>query len=227
MWHYIISGLFSTVLYFKFGKEIAWVFFLSFLAYKIYKSIKFLSKGKTETIFGPDGKIVKWKFEGALFSFSADLETMTGRFTAYSGNTTIHDRYDSNTKYIKGSIDVEIPLRAISIYTREETETRHISYSGTAFGYREDGSFGQGYVPKVLTTSGKTGNIDFSLMTYKGSPKGSVETGKENLDWSRDGSDLDKSYRPRSSISRRQAESFLQGWSVIESAIKERTSNSK
>lgn len=227
MWHYIIAGLFSTVLYFKWGKEVAWGFFLSFLAYKMYKAIKFMSKGKSETILGHDGEILEWHFKGALFSFSADLETMTGRFIAPFGNTTIHDRWHSHTKYIKGSVDVEIPLRAISIYTHDETETRHISYSETAFGYRTDGSFGQGYVPNVLTTSGKTGNVSFSLYTYKGSPKGDFEVGKENLAWTCNGSDWDKSYSPRSSISRRQAKSFLEGWSVIENAIKERSVGNK
>ena len=230
MSHYLIAVLFSAVLYFKWGKEIAWCFFLAFLAYKLYKSFKFLSKGKSETILGSEGQLIKWNFEGALFSFSADLETMTGRFTCRSATTTKHDRYHSyqaKDKYTDGAVDIAIPLQAISIYTHEETKTKHISYSETAFGYRTDGSFGQGYVPRVLTTSGKTGNVNFSVMTYKGSPKGSVETGKENLAWTRDGYDLDKSYSPRSSLSRRQAQSFLDGWSVVEAAIQSKMTATK
>lgn len=227
MWHYIIAALLSAVLYYKWGAGLAGCFFVAFIAYKMYKAIKFLGKGKSETSLGPKGELMKWNFEGALFSFNADLETMTARFTAPRANTTIYDGYHTNNKYIEGPIDVEIPLRAISLYTYDETETIHTSYGATTSGYRTDGSYGQGYLPRVLTTSGKTGNVSFSLMTYKGSSKGSVQTGKENLAWTRDGHDLDKSYRPRSALSRRQAQSFLNGWSVVEAAIMERVSIKK
>ena len=220
MSHYVIAALFSAVLYYKWGAGVAGCFFVAFIAYKMYKAIKFLGKGKSETILGPEGELIKWNFEGALFSFRADLETMTARFNAPRAQTTVHDRYDTNNKYIKGSVDVEVPLRAISFFTHDETETIHTSYSATTFGYRTDGSFGQGFLPRVLTTSGKTGNVNFALYTYKGSVKGSVDSGKENLAWSRDGSDWDKSYRPGSSISRRQAESFLKGWSMVEERLK-------
>jgi hypothetical protein len=219
MWHYIIAALLSAVLYYKWGAGVAGCLFVAFIAYKMYKAIKFLGKGKSETSLGPKGELMKWNFEGALFSFNADLETMTARFTAPRANTTIYDGYHTNNKYIEGPIDVQIPLRAISFYTHDETETIHTSYGATTFGYRTDGSYGQGYLPRVLTTSGKTGNVDFVLYTYKGSVKGSFVSGNENLAWSRDGSDWDKSYRPISSISRRQAESFAKGWSVVEAAI--------
>ena len=227
MSHYLFAALLSAVLYYKWGAAAAGCFFVAFIAYKMYKAVKFLGKGKSETSLGPEGELIKWNFQGALFSFSADLETMTARFTAPRAKTTIHDGYQTNNKHINGPIDVEIPLQAISFYTHDETETIHTSYGATTFGYRTDGSYGQGYLPRVLTTSGKTGNVDFVLYTYKGSVKGSFDSGNENLAWSRDGSDWDKSYRPGSSISRRQAESFAKGWSVVEAAMQRKMTVTK
>lgn len=224
MWHYIIAVLFSTVLYFQWGKEIALGFFLSFLAYKIYKAIKFLGKGKSEMILGEDGKIIKWNFKGALFSFSADLDTMTARFICPSAKTTIHDIYDTNNKFINGPLDIEIPLQAIKFISYNETSTKDTSYSATDLGYRIDGSFGQVYVPKIVTTSGENGRIKLWFLTYKGSPKGSFEAGKENLAWTRDTLESDKSYGPQSSLSGRQARSFLEDWILVEAAINERIS---
>lgn len=222
MWQYILVSLMCVGIYFKIGKEIAYFIFLAFIVYKMYESIKFLSKGKSEMSYDSEGNILKWNFEGTLFSFNADLETMTARFTCPVGETTIHNRYVELSKYITGSIDVEIPLKSLLIFSLEETKTKDISYSGIAWDYRTDGSFGQVYVPNVVSVTKNTGRLRINIMTFEGSPKGSFEEGKENLAWSRDSYEVDKSYHPASALSNRQATDFLEKWNMIEEAIKAR-----
>lgn len=222
MSHYLIAALFSAVLYFKWGPYLAWFFFLSYLAYKMYKAVKFLGKGKSITVFGPDGEISSWTFKGSLFSFSADLDSMTARFTSPAASTYIHDRCHVGKNLTEGKVDVSIPLRAVSVHSHDETAAKDTSYSATDFGYRVDGSFGQVYVPKVLTTVEKTGRIELSIFVRKGSPKGRVEEGRANVTWTRDGYDTDRSYSPRGAPSQRQAENFLHGWKLVEKAIQKK-----
>jgi len=219
--HYSVAGLVSLILYVKVGKEAAWIFFLGFVALRIYRAIRFLSKGKSQVKLGADNKLERWEFHGSLFSFTADLTTMTAKLIIPKGRTYKHERYHSSSgKSVYGAIDIEVALRSLDLYTHDETETIHTSYSETAMGYRQDGSFGLGLAPRVLTTSGKTGNVNISFHFNNGSAKGEMVPGKENLNWSRDKDDGFISYAPESSISRRQANDFVARWKEIEAVLK-------
>ena len=50
--HYSVAGLVSLILYVKVSKESAWIFFLGFVAFRMYQAITFLSKGKSQVMLG-------------------------------------------------------------------------------------------------------------------------------------------------------------------------------
>jgi hypothetical protein len=219
--HYGVAGLVSLVLYVKLGKEAAWVFFLSFVAYRMYKAIKFLSAGKSEVKKGEDGRLEKWDFKGSDFSFSADLKTMTARIIIPKGRTYTSDlRSSYGSKSVKGPIDVTVPLRSLDFDTIEDTRVVHKTYGGVWNDYRQDGTWGPAIHSHVTSSSKKTGNFDVYFSCYPGSTKGDVVPGLENLTWSRDSSPERVSYWPDGAISNRQTKDFLKRWNEMLELIK-------
>lgn len=219
--HYSVAGLVSLILYFKIGREAAWIFFLGFVAFRMYQAIKFLSKGKSEVTRGIDGRLEQWDFRGSGFSFYADIKTMTARILIPKGRTHISILGRSHaSKSEDGSIDVTVPLRSLEFNTLAHTKLVHKSYGGIWNDYRQDGSWGPAIHSHVTSSSEKTGYFDVYFSCEKGSPKGEIIPGFENLTWSRDNSNESTSYWLRAPISGRQTRDFVQRWNEMLESIK-------
>ncbi len=219
--HYSVAGLVSLILYVKLGKEAAWIFFLSFVAYRMYQAIKFLSAGKSEVDMGEDGRLKKWDFKGSSFWFSADLTTMTARLVMPKGRTTTSNLYRSSaSKTVDGRIDVVVPLRSLDFHIFDDTKVVNKNYGGIWNDYRQDGTWGPAIHSHATSSAEKTGNFRISFFCYPGSPKGEVVTGLENLNWSRDKSDETIYYSSCGVVSGRQTKDFLKRWNEMLELIK-------
>lgn len=214
--NYSVAGLVSVILYVKLGKEAAWVFFLSFVAYRMYKAFKFLSAGKSEVKKDEEGRLEKWDFKGSDFLFSADLKTMTARIIIPKGRTHTSNLYRSSaSKSVEGAIDVTVPLRSLDFNTLEDTKLVHKASGGVWNDYRQDGTWGPAIHSHVNSSSEKTGRFNVYFSCYPGTSKGAVVPGLENLTWSRDKSPESVSYWPDGAISNAQTKDFLKRWNEM------------
>lgn len=225
MFHYIVAAFVGLIIFVKFGAMPTWVFVGIFLAYKIYESLRYLSKGKSDVVLDAQGNLEQWTFVGAVFTISVDMKALTFHISAPGAEIVdTSSILVSEWKTVKKRIDTSFPLCSVSISTNKAMRNKVVVHHSQAMGYRQDGSYGLGIRPShVSSTMVTTGGHELIIFIGKGSVESlRTESGLCNK-WvpDRNGRN-DKQIYLKDAVSARQIKNFNQGWDLVQAALKAR-----